>query len=248
MRVNRNLRHTTSVLFFAPAGNISCIGLRCIFMALVVNNPVLDALSGMIGKELVFRQTRFGTVVAVAPGPRRTSSLAQREQQLRFKQALLRAQHLLHTNAAFEKACKTKAAANSLTTLNAAMAAVMHPPVIEALITDGFNGQAGNRIRVLASSYIGIKQVRVSLLTLTGEMLEEGDALKAGNGWLYVTSNPAAALCKVAVVATDLAGAQATADCVLLRLHLPGHAAGAESASRPAPVQETWVRITALPP
>ena len=59
-------------------------------MAKVKNNIVTQGLSGMLGGQLVFRQTSRGTVVSVAPsepsGPLTAGQLAQRT---RFQQAVI---------------------------------------------------------------------------------------------------------------------------------------------------------------
>ncbi|GAB3847480.1 hypothetical protein GCM10028822_08960 [Hymenobacter terrigena] len=59
-------------------------------MANVKNNIVTEGLSGMLGGQLVFRQTSRGTVVSVAPqAPTGPPTAAQTAQRTRFQQAVI---------------------------------------------------------------------------------------------------------------------------------------------------------------
>lgn len=57
-------------------------------MAIVKDNPVLENLSGMVGKSLVFRQLGGKTVVQCAPVRVAPYNEAQKLQQGRFKKAM----------------------------------------------------------------------------------------------------------------------------------------------------------------
>lgn len=84
---------------------------RCIGMAVVKNNPVLEGFSGMLGRTMVFRQMNGKTIVQSAPVRTAPYNEAQRRQQGRFREAMAYARRLLanpEVKAAYTARAKTK--------------------------------------------------------------------------------------------------------------------------------------------
>jgi hypothetical protein len=56
-------------------------------MAIVTTNPLVNGLSGMLGRSLVFKNIRGRTIVGSRPRPPKTQSEQQRQNRSKFKQA-----------------------------------------------------------------------------------------------------------------------------------------------------------------
>jgi hypothetical protein len=106
-------------------------------MATVINNDIVEGLSGMLGNTLVFRNLRGKTVVSVRPRKPRRQSEEQRRNRDRFRRA-----------AFFAKACMLdpqqkqyyRAQARKLALPNAYTAALtdfMRKPVVDAVKRKG---------------------------------------------------------------------------------------------------------------
>ncbi len=56
-------------------------------MAIIKNNPIIDGISGMLGKSIVFKQVRGKTVMCNRPPKPSTESDQQKENRDRFRKA-----------------------------------------------------------------------------------------------------------------------------------------------------------------
>ena len=174
-------------------------------MAKVRQNIVIHGLSGSLGDQLVIRQDKAGrTIVGAKPNfrPNRGFSDPQKTHQQAFREA-----------AAYAQAVKdqpiyiNKAAGTPLNPYNVAMADWFHAPEILDMDLSGWNGQAGQVIRVKAVDDVLVKQVSVVISDKNDAVLEQGAAKSVdGLWWEYATTTAAAGGCKVLASAQDLPG------------------------------------------
>jgi hypothetical protein len=101
---------------------------------------------------------------------------------------------------------------------NLAVADCLHGPIIEEIDLSGYTGRSGERIRVQARDDVpspmklGVAEVRVVIRSLTGSVLEDGNAAPEDAAWAYITQKelPPGQIVKIEVVATDQPGCHST--------------------------------------
>ena len=128
-------------------------------MAEVFDNIVLSGLRGSLGGKLVLRRGRRGqTIVSNMPvfAPNREFSAAQKEHQQAFREATAYAKSARRENVYLARAEKT-----GQTPYNVAVADWFNKPQITALDVSGWNGQAGQPIRIRTTDDIHVTQVSV---------------------------------------------------------------------------------------
>ncbi|GAA4050233.1 hypothetical protein GCM10022409_41250 [Hymenobacter glaciei] len=120
-------------------------------MANVKNNIVTQGLSGMLGGQLVFRQTSRGTVVGVNPqapsGPPSAGQLAQRE---RFQQAVIYAKGQAQ-DPAVQAEYAEQAKAEDISVYNVLLRDFMQAPNIADVDLSQYTGQVGELIAITAN-------------------------------------------------------------------------------------------------
>jgi hypothetical protein len=174
-------------------------------MAKVRNNMLVRGLSGAVGEQFVIRKDKAGrTIVGNMPefDENREFSEAQVAHQEDFKEA-----------AAYGKGAKgqdvyvAKAEGTPMTPYNVAVADWFHEPEIKDIDLSGWNGQAGQTIRIEAVDDVQVKQVTVVITDETGTVLEQGAAVQADSlWWTYTTTKAASGTPKVIASAQDLPG------------------------------------------
>jgi len=87
------------------------------------------------------------------------------------------------------------------------MADWFHAPQVLAIDLSGWNGAAGEVVRVQAYDDILVKHVIVRFNDADGELLEEGAATETGNlWWAYTTKSTLTGAVTVTATAVDLPG------------------------------------------
>lgn len=175
-------------------------------MAKVRGNLVLDGITGMIGGQLVLRNTKHGKVLALRPSrSARPASPAQLDQQRRFAQAVAYA-----SAAADHPAYEKLAAKRGVTPRNVATADFLHPPEIREIDLSRYHGHAGDRIEVLATDDVLVERVGIAIVGPDNLLIEHGDmSLVRGcrSTFVYeVTRDAGVWHVRVIVDAADLAG------------------------------------------
>jgi hypothetical protein len=160
-------------------------------MAKSKNNLLTKGLSGMIGKQIVFRTWNGKTFISVAPKKPKKQSPIQKENRTKFKRATIFAKNMMNDPV---KKAKYKEIAKKLQLPNAYTAAItdyMRNPEIEALNLSNYSGKADEEIKVTASKKdFEIQEVEVIIVDKNGEAIEEGKAKKGfATEWIYKTSN-----------------------------------------------------------
>ncbi|PWV44630.1 hypothetical protein [Chitinophaga sp. S165] len=179
-------------------------------MAYVKLNPFTKGASGTVGDMMNFRVRKGKTIIGMKRGPStKPPTEAQQETREQFVIASLFAQEAVKDPAI--KALYQKAAKGGQTAYNVALRDAMNPPVIDEVNISGYKGTVGDLISVKARDVITPKSVTVAILSQTGAVLEQGDAVIKTNDrriWNYTVTAANAALSgtRVVVTATDLPG------------------------------------------
>lgn len=163
-------------------------------MAKVINNVILEGLSGSIG-NLVFRQMPDGsTRVSAKPDfSRRVFSRGQKEQQNRFKQAAAYARQAFKTQPIYAELAE----GTTRNAYNLALSDWFNPPVIHGI------ERKDECIQVVASDNVRVTEVEVRIVDEAGNILEAGQAGQVDAvRWEYVPKLEG----RVEVIARDLAG------------------------------------------
>jgi hypothetical protein len=163
-------------------------------MAKVINNVILEGLSGSIG-NLVFRQMPDGsTRVSAKPDfSNRVFSREQKEHQSRFKQAVAYARQAAKIQPVYAELAE----GTTKNAYNIALSDWFHPPVIHGIERNG------GRIRVGASDNVLVTEVGVKIMDAEGNLLEAGQAQQVNAlRWEYLPKVDG----NIVVTARDLAG------------------------------------------
>ncbi|MCI1189201.1 hypothetical protein MON38_17390 [Hymenobacter sp. DH14] len=179
-------------------------------MANVKNNIVTQGLSGMLGGQLVFRQTSRGTVVGVAPQtPSGPPSAGQLAHQVRFQEAVIYAKGQAQ-DPAVQAEYAEQAKQEDISVYNVLLRDFMRAPSIADVDLSQYTGKVGDLIGITATDDHAVKSVHVKIENSDGSLVEEGDATQQAdpNQWLYTATARNATLAgdKLTVTATDNPG------------------------------------------
>lgn len=197
------------------AGRFPFLPFFSTFMANVKNNIVTQGLSGMLGGQLVFRQTSRGTVVGVAPqAPSGPPSAGQLAHQVRFQQAVIYARGQAQDPAA-QAEYADEAKAQDLSVYNVILRDHMQAPNITDVDLSRYTGKVGDLVAVTANDDHAVKSVAVRIENSDGSLVETGPATQQAdpNLWHYAATakNTSLAGDKITVTATDQPGHATTA-------------------------------------
>ena len=158
-------------------------------------NSMMEAMSGTLGRNMVFRQMRDGSII-VSSKPdfsNRKFSKGQLTHQSRFQEAARYARGAAKTNPVYAELAK----GTTKTAYNIALSDWFNPPVIHNV------HQQKGIIGVEAMDNVMVDRVQVTILDEAGKVLEQGEAvLVKSELWEYLTVTAG----KVIVEAWDLAG------------------------------------------
>jgi hypothetical protein len=158
-------------------------------MARSINNILTKGLSGMVGKQLVFRTWNGKTFISVAPKKPKKQSPLQKENRSKFKMATVFAKSMMKDPV---KKAEYKEIAKKLKLPNAYTAAIteyMRKPEIKEVDTTDYSGKTGEHIKIkVRKRSFEVQDVEVIVVDLNGEVIEEGKATKSKGDWIYRTS------------------------------------------------------------
>lgn len=175
-------------------------------MAKVDNNIVTRGLTGSLADQLVFRKGRGGqTIVAAKPAANgdREFKPAQLAHHEAFRKAIAYAR-----DARDEEVYITRAQGTTMTAFNAAVADWFKQPTVLEIDPNGWTGETGQIIRVMAQDDTFVAGVRVVIADAQGNILEQGEAAKADGLWWDYTTTANANMIEAVLTATaeDLPG------------------------------------------
>ena len=181
-------------------------------MAKVFDNPITEGLSGKLGRSrLQFRKGRNGkTFVALSPvfSGNRVFNETQLAQQEAFRQATQYA-----VGAKDNPIYVDLARAADATSYNVAVADWFGKPQVLEIAPNGWTGEIGQTIRILAKDNTHVASVHVVITDVQDNLLEEGEAVRSEGpsrreGWWTYTPSQAHQNLTRRVVATakDLPG------------------------------------------
>ena len=175
------------------------------------NSVITGKLSGILGKELVFRDWEGKTVVAKAPKARvGEPSAAQALTNERFLLASRYGKSVKDSQDQGIKDAYTAALRPRQNLYSRAVEDFMSPPVVKSIVTNAYTGIIGSTITVRAVDDFRVTGVQVEIFAASGTLLEKGNAVLQTNGldWTYTTTQSNAALTgsKINAIATDVPG------------------------------------------
>ena len=175
-------------------------------MAIVENNLFLYGLKGKIGGQIVIRQTKRGTVVAVPPRSNEGRELtpAETNQRERFRLGVMYGK-----GAKDRPEYKEAAVARKISGFNVATADFLHPPEIPEINLAQYSGRQGDRIFVRAFDDIEVERVGIMIVGQDNALIEQGQMGRDENDktlWSYAaTADAGVGHVQVIVDAADLA-------------------------------------------
>ena len=179
-------------------------------MAKVFDNILIQGLTGSLGDQLVFRRGRRGqTIVSRRPvfAPDREFTASQKAHQQAFREATAYARSVQR-----DEFYLTQAKEKGRSPYNLAVADWFNKPQVLELDVSGWDGQAGQPIRIKATDDVGVTQVSVVISDGNGTVFEQGIAYPLdGLWWSYVTTKPTNGSRRVHVTALDRPGNKAEA-------------------------------------
>ncbi len=158
-----------------------------------IDNLFADGFTGKIGKNMVFRQKKSGTVI-VAKSPRKTRNPVTEESlkiRSAFKEAVKYARAISKNpvNSVLKDAYQA-AIKRDETAYNLALRDAVQPPKVTALNTDPYTGAIGSTIAVKATDDFKVSSVKVSIHAANGILIEEGNAVlnEIETEWIYTAT------------------------------------------------------------
>ena len=173
-------------------------------MAKVQDNIVMQGLSGTLGNQLVLKISKGRTIVSTKPtfSENRTFSAAQLAQQQAFREATTYARAVQG-----DEVYIAKANGSPKSPYNVAVADWFNAPEVLGIDLSGWNGAAGELVRVQARDDVKVKHVIVRFNDAEGTLLEEGSATDVGAlWWEYTTKSNLTSAVTVTATAVDLPG------------------------------------------
>jgi hypothetical protein len=175
------------------------------------NSVITGKLSGMLGKELVFRDWENKTVVAKAPKAKvGEPDAGQLQRQEKFLLASRYAKAVKDGTDQGIKDAYTAALRPRQNLYSRAMEDFLNSPVVNSVSTNAYTGGVGSTITVRAVDDFRVTSVQVEIYAASGTLLEKGNAVQQTNGldWTYAVTQANAVLTgsKINAIATDVPG------------------------------------------
>jgi hypothetical protein len=180
-------------------------------MANVNENLLVRGARGNVGKQFVYRKHGDNTTIARMPSVNKDAVPTEKQQEIReqFSDAAIYAQGAM-SSADLKKEYEKKAAPGK-TAFNIAFRDYLKAPVVKKIDVSNYKGMAGSVVVVKAKDDFRVAQVKVSIHSSAGVLLEEGNAILdpiKRSLWNYAATQNNASLSGsvVSATATDLPG------------------------------------------
>ncbi len=178
-------------------------------MAYVKQNIFIDGVSGTIANQMTLKVRKGKTVVCAKRG---ADTMPPTERQLvardKFEDASLYGKEAIADP--IMKLMYAAAAEGGQTAYNVAVKDAARPPNIVLINTEKYKGDIGDVIMIAVKNVVRVKVVEVKILSATGDVLEQGEAVPGGGKsyWTYTTTVPNLMTkgTRILITATDFPG------------------------------------------
>ena len=184
-------------------------------MAKITENLLVKGARGNLGKQYVYKTRGSRTYIARMPVVNKDAVPTEKQSEVResFGEASMYAQGAM-SSPDLKKQYEKKATDGS-TAFNIAFRDFLKPPVVKSIATGKYNGTPGSIIVVKAKDDFRVVEVKVSIRTADGVLVEEGNAVLNPinrNSWDYTASQTNASPPGSIITATavDLPGNEGT--------------------------------------
>ena len=175
-------------------------------MAKIDKDSFLNAITGMIGKQVVIKRRLNSRYVSAAPeiDPNRKPTPNQANHQHRFRIAAATAKRLANTPGT--KELYEAAAKPGRSAYHRAFDDAFSPPVINTVISEGYTGKNGDKIFISATDDFKVDSVTVSIHDASDILIEQGAAILKEGIWCYTAAKAVNKItgCIITVKAYDL--------------------------------------------
>lgn len=174
-------------------------------MPKVFVNPAVGEMSGTIG-NLTYSRYKPGQVIVRKRGerkaPKQPGEIANQDE---FRRAVRYAKTVWGEQPALKARYITAARLQGRQGFNLAKADYRRPPTVEEIDISQYIGHVGDLIAVTALDDFDVHSVRLTIRSLSGPVVEQGDALNINGRWIYRAQSevPAGQTVVIEATATD---------------------------------------------
>lgn len=181
-------------------------------MGQVDDNVMMRRNRGMVGGQLVYRNRGGKSIVSNAPKKRTGPvTVPQLVKQKKFSKAVRYAKKL-KANPVLKEMYQAGASGGQ-TAYNVALSDALKAPEVLDINAEAYTGTAGEVIVIEAADNFRVKEVKVVINNVLGELLEQGNAVESEDAdeWLYTVTaaNPTPEGSLIKVTAIDHPGNRA---------------------------------------
>jgi hypothetical protein len=182
-------------------------------MAKISDNMLVVGARGNLGGQVVFKKHGDNTIMTKMPvQSRKKPSKDQKKRRELFTDAVAYAQSALKDSVLKQE--YQQRAGSSRTAYHIALSDFLNPPVVEHIDYSQYNGNIGSIITITATDDFRVAEVRISIFSSSGKLLEEDDAIPHridSSKWVYKARviNKKLEGTTIKVVAKDIPGNEA---------------------------------------
>jgi hypothetical protein len=189
-------------------------------MANVNENLLVRGARGNVGKQFVYRRHGNDTNIGRMPVLSKNAAPTEKQSRIRelFSEAVIYARGVL-SSADLKKEYEKKAMPGR-TAYNMAFRDFLKAPVVKGIDVLKYKGTPGSTIVIKAKDDFRVAEVRLSIHTAAGVLVEEGNAVLnpiRQSLWIYTATQNNATLagCVISATALDLPGNQGSLEITL---------------------------------
>ncbi|WP_157474042.1 hypothetical protein [Flavihumibacter petaseus] len=180
-------------------------------MSKITDNLLVKMARGKMGNQFMYKKRGNDTIIARLPTRNKNAPVSPRQAAERELFSEASAYASAAVNNPELKAEYDKMIAHNNNAYNLAIRDYRMPPVVNTVNTSFYTGLSGQEIVVTAIDDFRVATVHVGIYAVSGELLEEGDAILHYINrlkWTYTTRvpNPALAGTVIRAVAKDIPG------------------------------------------
>ena len=175
-------------------------------MAKITRNDITEGFTGMIGKQIVFKNRRGTRYAAARPETNKKRKPTAGQKKVQDKMLRCNDYAIAAIKDPQVKEAYAAAAVGGQTAVNVAFKDAWHAPIVHSITAQGYKGNAGDLIFVQATDDFKVASVKVSIFDENGIVIEEGNAMQDGLLWMYTAVRNSDAAHRIVATAYDLPG------------------------------------------